>query len=200
MPDPAAPHRPPSASPPPRWYPPLQLALAALAWLSGIAGAGRHQLLVAPLAAAALIALHAPLSRHPGDELRLIVSALMIGVLADSLLSAAGLVVPAPFTEQVAPLWQLSLWTLPAAALHTYLRWMATRRALAAVCAASAAALGCLAANRLGALRFPAGVLPALGASALSGGLAMLLMLSWCARIDRQRLGSSAGAPTAQPQ
>jgi hypothetical protein len=200
MPAPAAPPSAPSSSLQPHWYPPLQLALAAAAWSIGVASAGRLELMVAPLLAAALIALHAVVSRRPGDELRLIVSAMMIGMFADSLLSAAGLVVPAPFTGQVAPPWQLALWTLPGAALHTYLRWMSGRRALATLCAACAAALGCLAAQRLGALRFPAGTLPALGASALSWALAMPLLLSWTARIDRQRRKPADAAIPAQPQ
>jgi len=199
MPAPAPPLNPPAASLHPHWYPPLQLALAAAAWSIGVACAGRHQLLVAPAIAAVLLALHAALSRRLGDELRLIVSTMMIGLLADSLLSAAGLVVPAPFTEPLAPPWQLALWTLPGSALHTYLRWMSARRALATVCAACAAALGCLAAQRLGALRFPDGTLPALAATALSWALAMPLLLSWSARIDRQRMSSTDGALPVQP-
>jgi hypothetical protein len=200
MPDPAASHSPPSTSLHPYWYPPLQLALAAAAWPIGVACAGRRELMVAPMLAAALIALHLVLSRRPGDELRLIVAAMMIGMLADALLAAAGLVVPAPFTAEIAPLWQLGLWTLPGSALRTYLRWMSARRALASACAACAAALLCLAAQGLGALRFPAGTLPALTASALCWALAMPLLLSLSARIDRQRRRTADAAIRAQPQ
>jgi hypothetical protein len=200
MPDPAPPPSAPAASLHPPWYPPLQLTLAAAVWAIGVASAGRGGLMVAPLAAATLIALHAVISRRPGDELRLIVSAMMIGLLGDSLLCAAGLVAAAPFADQVAPPWQLALWTLPGAALHTYLRWMSAHRALAAASAAGAAALACLAGQRLGALRFPAGTLPALGASALSWALAMTLLLSWSARLDRRHRGTAAAALPGPPR
>ncbi len=194
---------PPSAQAPalhPRWYPPLQLALAVAAWSAGVASAGRGGLMVAPLIAAALIALHAIISRRAVDELRLIAIAMMIGMLADSLLSAAGLVLAAPFTDHVAPPWQLALWTLPGSALHTYLRWLPARRAVASACAACAAALGCLAAQQLGALRFPAGTVPALCASALAWALAMPLLLSWCDRLDRARMRPADGVLPVQPR
>ena len=196
MPDSAAPPPASSARLHPTWYPPLQLALALCAWCAGVACAGRLQLLVAPLLAAGLVALHAAVSRRPGEELRLIISALMLGLLADALLAAAGLVRPAPFDGKFAPPWQLVQWTLPGAALHTWLRWMGSRRLLATIAAAVAAALGGLVAHTLGALRFPTGTLPALAGIALSWGLAMPMLLSWRARLDRHRLRTAAALPT----
>jgi hypothetical protein len=123
--------------------------------------------------------------------------AMMIGVLGDSLLGAGGAVIAAPFDDRVAPFWLLSLWALFASTLHTCCRWLLRWVLLGCCCGAIAGPCCYLAAEHLGALRFPAGTTRALCAVALEWSLAMPMLILWTRRIDDLRLKARLRAADA---
>jgi hypothetical protein len=175
-----------------RWYPAVHVVLFQLGWYACVRSAADGQFVRGPVVALLLIGVHLAVMRRAGDEIRLMGGAVMIGVVADSLLGASGLVRAAPFTDIVAPLWLLCQWALFAATLHTYCRWLLTRPMIASICGAIAGPCCYLAAERIGALHFPAGSLAALAAVALEWALVMPLMILWARRLDGHRTPPAA--------
>lgn len=170
-----------------RWYPAVHVVLFQIGWYACVRSAADGLFVRGTLVALVLTAIHLLAMRRPLDEIRLMGGAVILGVLADSLLGAVGLVLAAPFTDTVAPLWLLCLWVLFAATLHTYCRWLLSRPVIASLCGALAGPVCYLAAERIGALHFPAGNLAALAGIALEWALVMPLLISWANRIDAQR-------------
>lgn len=123
-----------------------------------------------------IAAAHVIRAARPGDELRLIAMALLIGTVADSVPVAAGWISYASgsLVEGFAPHWILALWLLFATTLNVSMRWLKQRLLLAALLGAIAGPFSYWAATRLGALQF---LQPIEAISALSAGWAVIMPL-----------------------
>lgn len=112
--------------------------------------------LMGPLIVGLIIAYH--LMTVPGQivEKNLLLSALMIGVVWESLLTASGLLTYAQgqFVEWLAPVWIMFMWPLLAITLNVSLRWMKDRFWLSVVFGAIGGPAAFLAGERLGAVSF----------------------------------------------
>ncbi|MGM0631855.1 MAG: DUF2878 domain-containing protein [Pseudomonadota bacterium] len=104
----------------------LNAVVFQLAWLLCVLGGN---LVALPVTAGAL-ALHLWLSTHRGAETRVLLAAIAVGLLCDSLLINSGVLLT---PGMLPPLWLLCLWPLFASTLGLALRWFRDRLPAAAV-------------------------------------------------------------------
>lgn len=145
-----------------------------------------------------VVALHVFLSPRAGPELRLIAAAATIGLLWDSTLAAAGVLVYASgqLVSLLAPVWIVALWTGFATSINVTLRWMKGRHLLAAAIGAVAGPMSFWGGSRLGAVSFPDPVL-ALTVLSVGWGLLLPLLVALGERFDGWHPDSSATKPAA---
>lgn len=165
------------------------------AWFACVIGAARGQVTPGIVAVAAVVAIMVAWSTRPGADLRLVVLAIAIGLVWDSLLALTGVVEyasPGPLPG-VAPLWILALWALLAPMLREPMRWMHGRPVLAALLGAAGGVLSYAAAQRLGACAFPD---PAFAVLVLGAGWALIvpMLLAAAQRLDRAAVPSRSPA------
>ena len=123
-----------------------------VAWFAVIIGAAQGFAWAGALFALLVTAIHVALSRDALD-LKLIVVALLIGLLVDSTLAITGQVTFASaWPKGLAPVWMLSLWMAFATTLNHSLRWLTLRPVAAALAGAVGGPLAYLAGAKLGAL------------------------------------------------
>jgi Protein of unknown function (DUF2878) len=161
-------------------------------WWLAVYGAGAGHAWPALLAATLFALSQLALSRERSSDLRLIGSALALGMLIDGALARSGLLCYASAAPALppagAPLWILALWVAFALTLNHSLRWLRGRLASAALAGAIGGPLAYLAAARLsGAVSFATPAWPALTALGLGWALALAL-LSALARPPAQAL------------
>ncbi|MGH8305243.1 MAG: DUF2878 domain-containing protein, partial [Steroidobacteraceae bacterium] len=130
-----------------------------LVWFVAVCGAGRSLAWPAVLAAALFAACQLVLSGERTLEVRLIIAAIVLGVLLDGTLATARLLhyaAPSPAVPAGgAPLWILALWAAFALTLNHSLKWLKGRYLLSALCGALGGPLAYAAAGRLaGAVTF----------------------------------------------
>jgi hypothetical protein len=161
------------------------LAASEAGWFACVSGAANGLPWLGPLVVLGLILLHLRLSKRPGPEIRLILSAVLIGLVADSLLVAGGLVSypTGTFLEGFAPYWILAMWALFATTLNVCFKWLRGRYVLAAILGAIGGPLAYLAGRELGAITFTDQTL-ALTALAVIWAIAMPLMMKLAVRMD----------------
>lgn len=163
-------------------------------WFATVLGAANGLPWIGPAAALAAVALHLRFAARPGVELRLVLTALGLGLVADSLLLATGWIAypNGQWLPGAAPYWIGSLWVLFACTLNVSMRWLRGRYVLAAAFGAVGGPLSYLAGSRLGAMTFAEPV-PALTALAI-GWAVMMPVLVWLAsRLDGYRQLSRPG-------
>ena len=168
----------------------MTLALNAAAfqagWFACVLGAAYGWPWAGVAAAAGLVAFHALRAPRPGQELKLVAVAVLVGALWDSVLVAAGWIAFAPdaFAQNLAPYWILALWALFATTLNVSLGWLRRRLLLAALLGALAGPLAYWGGAKLGALelREPAAALVAL---ALGWAAILPALLALARRLDR---------------
>ena len=155
-------------------------------WFTTVLGAANGAPWLGPVAALAVAGLHLGTSRRAGVELRLIISAVLIGLVADSLLLATGWIAypNGGWLPGLAPYWIVSLWALFATTLNVSMRWMSGRYLLAVLFGAIGGPLSYLAGARLGAMSF-IDTTPALVALAIGWGLAMPFLMWLAARFEQ---------------
>ena len=149
-------------------------ALFQLGWFSCVLGAANGLPWAGPLVVLAAVAVHLALVRRPALELKLVLAAALLGLLADSLLLATGWVAY-PNGEWVpgfAPYWIIAMWVLFATTLNVSMRWLRRSMPLALIAGAVGGPLSYLAGERLGAIQF---VEPALSLAALAIAWAIAL-------------------------
>jgi hypothetical protein len=161
-------------------------ALFQGAWFAAVIGAAHGEAALGILAVAAVVAVLIAWSGRRAADLQLVLLALAIGLVWDSLLARTGVVdyaSPGPWPGW-APLWILALWALLAPMLREPMRWLHGRPLLAAVLGGVGGALSYAAAARLGACRFPD---PVLAMVVLGAGWALImpLLLAAAQRLDR---------------
>lgn len=103
-----------------------------------------------------VICLHLVMAARPGQELRLIFLALVMGLVFDSLLVNSGWLKYAGGTmfPGIAPYWILAMWALFATTLNVSMGWLKNKPALALLMGAVFGPLSYMAGQRLGALEF----------------------------------------------
>ncbi|EKE76719.1 DUF2878 domain-containing protein [Gallaecimonas xiamenensis] len=154
----------------------LNLALFQLAWLGAV-------LWQSPWPALGLLALHLLLSPRRQADARLMVAFLLVGLIVDGGLGAAGFLVfeASPY---VIPTWLMALWAALAMLPNHSLAWLKYRPWLSALLGAIGGAFAYWGGVRLGAAQFGWPLVQSLATLALVwGGLWPLLMLQsrrWC--------------------
>lgn len=158
----------------------LNLIAFQLAWFACVLGAARGVPAWGIAAVAGAVALQFVVSDARHAELALLIAALAVGLVWDTALLRAGVVVyasPGPLAGW-APAWILALWALFATTLREPFRWLHGRWGLAAVIGGVGGALSYWSAARLGAAQIPdvplAMVVLAAGWAAMTPGLLAL--------------------------
>ena len=156
-----------------------------LGWFSCVLGAAHGRPWVGPLAVTIVVAIHLLLMRRPGPELRLIFSAMAIGLLADSLLLASGWVAypNGEWIPGLAPYWIVAMWALFATTLNVSMRWLRIGLHVSMIMGAIGGPLSYLAGAKLGAIQLTETV-PALFALAVIWALALPLLVLISSRFD----------------
>jgi hypothetical protein len=159
----------------------VNVAAFQAAWLGAVGGAATGRPWLGPVAAAALVVGHTWFAIRPLHEIVSLAAIGAVGMAWDSLLVTLGLIdyAGAGAWPGGAPYWIAALWIAFATTLNVSLRWLRSRRWLAAVLGAALGPLAYAAADAWGALRL-VDWRAALLAQAL--GWALLLPLtSWLA-------------------
>ena len=148
-------------------------------WWACILGAANDRPLIGPAVVVALIAVHLAVTRRRG-ELALVLFAVLLGLVLDGGLSAAGLLQfdasDAPFVGPL-PLWMVALWANFAPSLGHALGWMRRRYWLGLLFGVLGGPSTYYAGTRLGALQFGDDPVTSLIGITLVWALAMPLML-----------------------
>lgn len=128
----------------------LNLLGNQVVWFVAVIAAGRGQAWPGVLAALAFVALHLRSAPRPGDEIRLVVLAVLCGVVVDGVAAWQGWVVyrAATFGSAMAPPWILALWASLAVTAHTGMRSLQPRPWTAALLGGIGGPLAYLAAAR----------------------------------------------------
>lgn len=163
----------------------INFAAFQFGWFATVLGAAGGMPWLGPLAVLAVVALHLRQSRRPAVEARLLLIALLLGLVVDSLVLAGGWISypNGAWLPGAAPYWIISMWALFATTLNLSLRWMRQRYMLAALFGAIGGPLSYLAGAKLGAMSF-VDTVPAIIALAIAWSLAMPLLVYIAARLD----------------
>jgi hypothetical protein len=134
----------------------INSAAFQVGWFACVLGAASGEPLMGLTMAVCVVLLHLASVPAPARELRLILLAIAMGVVFDSLLVTSGwlsyrngMLVPG-----TAPYWILAMWAMFATTLNVSLAWLKSRPVLAAVMGGIFGPLSYLAGERLGGLVF----------------------------------------------
>lgn len=154
-------------------------------WFACVLGAANGKPWLGPIAVLLAVLLHLWLTGRPRRELQLLISAMGLGLVLDSILVASGWVSypNGSWLPGFAPYWIIAMWALFATTLNVSMKWMQGRPALAVLMGAVGGPLSYLAGQKLGAMSFNDSVL-ALAALAVAWSLAMPLLVGLAARFD----------------
>ncbi|MGH7965846.1 MAG: DUF2878 domain-containing protein [Candidatus Binatia bacterium] len=131
----------------------INLASFYIGWFACVIAAGQGHPLIGPVIVAVLLGFHFFLLSDTSREARLIIGVGILGSTLDTLLMWSGLYsFPGHSMAWLCPLWITALWMIFATTLHTSLRWLAGRYALAAILGAVGGPLSYYAGARFGAL------------------------------------------------
>lgn len=163
----------------------LNFLLFQAGWFATVLGAANGAPWMGPVVVLGIVAVHFRAARRPMGEIRLVASAVLLGLVVDSLLLATGWIAypNGGWLPGLAPYWIVGLWALFATTLNVSMRWLTGRTALAAVFGAVGGPLSYLAGARLGAMTFVETV-PALAALALGWAIAMPLLMLLAKRFE----------------
>lgn len=132
----------------------LNFVLFQAGWFSCVLGAANGLPWLGALVAFVIVTLHIRLADQPFHEFQLLVLAVVLGAVFDSLLVSSGWVryPSGMFIPGVAPYWILALWALFATTLNLSMGWLKNSLVLASVMGAVFGPLSYLAGQRLGAI------------------------------------------------
>lgn len=164
-----------------------------LGWFACVLSAAKGMPWVGVLFAALVISLHLYLAERPGQEFRLILLALFMGLVVDSLLVNSGWLQYAggPTIAGFAPYWILAMWALFATTLNISMSWLKGWPTPAVLLGMVFGPLSYMAGQRLGALEF-INFYPAIATLMVVWALAMPLLVSAASRFDGIRKPQSA--------
>ena len=166
-------------------------------WFLCVLGAAAGRPLLAALAGLVPVLVHLALVRQPGREAQLLLAALALGLVIDSLHLHTGVLrFPAggPFPA-LPPPWLLVLWLQFATALHFSLAWITGRPLLALAFGAIGGPLAYWAGVRLGA----AGFGPDLGRALTQIGIGWVIAMAILLRLTARTAPHPAGATYRWP-
>ena len=174
----------------------INFAAFQIGWFACVLGAANGLPWLGPVVVAAVVALHLGLARRPTSELYLVLVAMLIGLLVDSLLVATGwlqysvgLWLPGSKASDalgLAPYWIIAMWALFATTLNVSMGWMRSRPILTVLMGAIGGPLSYLAGEKLGAIELMQPTY-ALAALSFAWALAMPLLMRLSARFDGVR-------------
>lgn len=157
-----------------------------IGWFACVLGGANGWPWLGVLTTLAIVALHLYQAARPRAEATLILLSGLLGFIADSLLTAMGLLrfPSGQFHPSFAPYWMVALWMAFATTLNVSLSWLKPRLGLAALLGAVAGPLAYFGGAKLGAVSF--GDPFAVSALAVAGvwTLAMPLLLIIASRCD----------------
>lgn len=153
------------------------------AWFACVLGAANDLALAGTLAVVGAVVLHLWLAPRAAEELRLVGTAIAIGVLWDSAVVSLGLLSYPTGTllPGVAPHWIVAMWALFATTLNLSLAWLKGRPALAVLLGGIGGPLAYLAGARLGAVEAP-DLMLALGVQGVGWAVLMPVLTALAAR------------------
>ncbi len=174
----------------------LNVAAFKIGWASSVVGAAQQMPWAGPLIVLIAVAIHLGFSTKPRRELLLLATCALLGGLFDSVLTAtgwvrypSGVVIP-----MLAPYWIVGMWVLFATTLNVSLRWLKSRKLLAATIGAVSGPLSYLAGAQLGAIEFVDRG-PALALLALGWTVLLPLVLTVADALDGVRDSAATGEP-----
>ena len=146
-----------------------------IGWFACVIGAAKGQPLLAVICAFLIVAIHLYRNRSYA-ELLIIVVAMLIGFVWESLLVASGWLSYSNTadSEMFAPVWLVAMWAVFATTINLSMAWLKGRRFLAAIMGAVFGPLAIVAGEKLGAVEF---VSQPIALIALSLGWALLMPL-----------------------
>jgi hypothetical protein len=164
----------------PKW---LNFILFQSIWFAAILGQEKLEWLVA-----LLLAFHVILSADLKDEIKVVLMCAAVGVVADTMLTFAGVLVfdPAPSALPI-PFWLIGVWLGFAGTFRHSMSYLMAKPMIAIPAAAVAAPLSYLAGMKLGAVSFGLDI----GATIVVIGLLWACMMALFIRIDRAHQSSS---------
>jgi Protein of unknown function (DUF2878) len=155
------------------------------AWFAVVLGAAHDFLWRGMLVAIAVVLLHLWMSRQPLRELQLVILAILLGTMWDSVVAANHIIhyPSGQFSPYIAPVWIMAMWALFATTLNVSLLFLRGRPLLAAAFGGIGAPLSFLAGMRLQALQFPDTTL-AMTVLAIGWALIMPVLMALSVRFD----------------
>ena len=160
--------------------------LAFLAgWFGSVLGAAAGLPWVGPVIVLMVATLHLTIVPQPGKEARLLLLALLVGAVLDSLATSLGWLSfeTGVVVEGLAPYWMVIMWVGFATTLNTCMRWLRPYPVLAFVLGFVGAPLSYALGAKLGALTVSTDPVALLGLG-LSGGIALPLLYHFAKRYD----------------
>jgi hypothetical protein len=134
----------------------INFVLFQIGWFACVLSGAAQQPLIGVAIAAVIILWHLWNATRPSKEMNLLLIAMLVGMLWDSLLVwqawlnyPAGILVP-----HTAPYWIIIMWALFASTLNVSLRWLKDHLLLAVILGAVAGPLAYYGGARLGAVDF----------------------------------------------
>lgn len=131
-----------------------------IVWFTAVWGASRGLAWPAVIAALLFAACQLAISRERGAEVRLVLAAVVLGVVLDGALAATDLVRYAAASSALPPggaaVWILSLWVAFALTLNRSLGWLIGKPLVSLLLGAIGGPVAYMAAGRLGAATFAA--------------------------------------------
>jgi hypothetical protein len=163
----------------------VNFAAFQIGWFACVLGAANGLPWLGPVVVAAAVALHLATAHRPLPELYLVLAAMALGLVVDSVLLASGWLSYSVglWLPGLAPYWIIAMWALFATTLNVSMGWMRDRPVLTVLMGAVGGPLSYLAGEKLGAIELtqPAHALAAL---ALAWAIAMPLLMWLAARFD----------------
>lgn len=155
------------------------------AWLGAVSGAAADLVWIGPAAAVAAATMHLAFAKRPARELVAIAAVTALGTAWDAFAAAAGLIDYRGGIGALggAPVWIAALWLAFATTLNASLRWLRSRLAVAVALGSVGGPLSYAAAERLGALTFPA-PMSALAVQAVAWAILLPAALALASRFD----------------
>ena len=135
----------------------INFLLFQLGWFACVLGGAYDQALLGSMIALTIIAYHCYQARDAIQEGRLLLLALIIGLIFESIITSQGLArySNGQVFDFMAPLWMILMWPLFATTLNLSMRWMkGLAPVIVAIVGALFAPLAYYAGNRLGAVSY----------------------------------------------
>ena len=163
----------------------INLLLFQAGWWACVLLGGSPAHWAATLIAAGIIVFHLSFSDHAGVEAKLIILAVVTGLLCDSMLVSFGLLnySHGMMADSLAPHWIIAIWAIFATTFNLSLRWLKHRTLIASLMGATAAPLSYYAGLKAGSVAMPDQVLAML-VLGLMWAVLMPLLMHFSVRLD----------------